>query len=63
MDEQFEFDAGEAGFRFDAIRNAFVWDEELSYDPNSPWCQAIDAKIKKDDLAFLAGCCIKPEDL
>ena len=38
-----------------------AWEETVGYDPNSPWCRAIDEKIAAGDWAFLEACGIRPE--
>jgi hypothetical protein len=55
-------DFEELGLYYDRAKQCVVWQEMLSYDPESPWCKNIEAKIETDDRAFLKACGIRPDD-
>jgi hypothetical protein len=63
MSESFEsepINLEELGFYFDPVKKCLVWKEELTCDPDSDFCRAIETKIEADDRAFLTACGVKP---
>jgi hypothetical protein len=61
--EPINHDLEEMGFFFDPATKKLVWEDSFGSDPESAWCKAIEAKIEKDDRAFLTACGILAEDL
>ena len=58
MDKPFESDhtgLEEFGLRYDHAKECVVWEETLSYAPDSEFSKNIDANIAADDRAFLAA--------